>query len=433
MKKQYVILFTLAFTLNIISCNDSTQINNSTSGDDSNYGRSWSASHADSRNSDYSPVKGPRNITLAWQHKFAGTINLGPTNDENGRVYVTTAADGCHLYAFDNATGEILWCTDEVNEFAVASSALLDSHGRVFIGDNQAMYAFDVSGKLIWKTPIDGFPFSAQFTHTGHLIFITCIGKIYVLDNQTGKQILEPVELNPGKKYDPDMDVRACMRGTKECPCANTPAYDLNSGRFYFTFWTNDAALAGLRAMQYSEFPIPSIIPLWINESLPGGSGSSPDISSDGTRIYVNDNNGGVHAIDAHTGEIIWSFDIGYEAGGSQSTSPDGVIIPAGGDNAPLLCIADRGSKAELVWRIDMLQNRSVPTQSGGNLSYVTVKTGNMQNDIVVIDVASGSIIDRENLPGNTLFSVGTTIDTDGNIYVPTFNGYLFTFRPEIR
>lgn len=80
-----------------------------------------------------------------------------------------------------------------------------------------------------------------------------------------------------------------------------------------------------------------------------------------------------------------------------------------------------------------MLQNRSVPTQSGGNLSYVTVKTGNMQNDIVVIDVASGSIIDRENLPGNTLFSVGTTIDTDGNIYVPTFNGYLFTFRPEIR
>lgn len=49
-----------------------------------------------------------------------------------------------------------------------------------------------------------------------------------------------------------------------------------------------------------------------------------------------------------------------------------------------------------------------------------------------MIDVTSGTIIDREKLPGKTLFSVGTTIDIDGNIYVPTFNGYLFAFRPEM-
>lgn len=379
MQKQTHRYFTLIYALIFITCSGSTKINDSTSDCGSTYGKGWSASHADSRNSDYSPVKGPRNITLAWQHKFAGTINLGPTNDDNGRVYVTTSAEGCHLYALDNKTGAILWCTDEVNEFAVASSALLDDHGKIFIGDNQTMCAFDASGKLLWKTPIDGFPFSAQFTHTGHLIFLTCIGKIYILECQTGKHILQPVELNPGKKYDPGMDVRACMRGTEDCPCANTPAYDLQSGKIYFTFWATDAAQASLRAMLYSVSPVPSIISLWENESLPGGSGSSPDISADGTRIYVNDNSGGIDAIDAQTGDIIWSCDVGYEAGGSQSTSPEGMIIPAGGDNASLLCFADRGENAELVWRIDSLQNRSVPTQAGGNLAYVTVKTGSLQ------------------------------------------------------
>ncbi|HEX3006583.1 MAG TPA: hypothetical protein VHO90_03100 [Bacteroidales bacterium] len=45
--------------------------------------------------------------------------------------------------------------------------------------------------------------------------------------------------------------------------------------------------------------------------------------------------------------------------------------------------------------------------------------------------VRSGRETDREPLPGKTLFSVGTTIGPDGYIYVPTFNGYLFAFKPE--
>jgi len=395
------------------------------------YGSGWYASHADGGNTDYSPVKGPRNVTLAWQRKFRATINLGPTNDNKGVVYVTTSGQGCHLHALDNKTGETIWCTDEVNEFAVASSAVLDNDDRLFIADNEAMHAFDRLGNILWETPVEGFPFSAQFTQSGHLIFITCIGKIYVLDRNTGRSILPPYELAPGLKYDPNMDVRACMRGTQDCPCANTLAFDEQTGSFYFTFWAPGSSQAALMAMSYSESPLPGITPLWTNNSLPGGSATSPDISFDRTRIYVNDNAGGLHALSAQTGEEIWSFNIGYEPGGSQSTSPDGLMMPAGGGNGALMCIADKGAYAELVWQNDSLLNRGVATQAAGDLAYVTVKSGQLRNDLVVVDVRSGTEIDREDLPGKTLFSVGTTIGPDGSIYVPTFNGYLFAFRPE--
>lgn len=395
------------------------------------YGVGWAAAHSDGGNSDYAPVKGPRNVTLAWRRKMPGAINLGVTADNNGRIYVTTSGKGCNLHCLDGKTGETLWCSSEVNKFAVASSALLDSEGRLFIGDNQAMYAFDSSGRRLWKTAIDGFPFSAQFTQTGGVVFLTCIGKIYVLDRRTGDHIVPPTPLAPDLAYRPDMDPRSCMRGTEECPYANTLAFDSKTGRLYFTLWIPGTKQASVVAMQYADTPAPAIRPLWTNSSLPGGSATSPDISSDGSRIYVNDNAGYVHALDAATGRGLWRYRIGYNPGGSQSTSPEGMLMPAGGGAATLMGIADRGDRADLVWRNANMQNRGIPAQAEGNLAYAIVKTGSLKNDLVVVDATTGAEIDRERLPGQTTFSVGTTIAPNGYIYVPTFTGVLFAFRPE--
>jgi outer membrane protein assembly factor BamB len=123
--------------------------------------------------------------------------------------------------------------------------------------------------------------------------------------------------------------------------------------------------------MQITEDPVPSISPLWTNDALPGGSASSPDLSADGSRVYVNDNVDSVHALDTATGEEIWRFQIGFASGGSPSLSPDG------------------------------------------------------------IDTATGTELDREPLPGTTVFTVGTTVGPDGTACVPTFLGQLFGFHPE--
>lgn len=394
-------------------------------------GMNWHAAHADAKNSDYSPVTGGKQVSMIWQKKFSGTINLGPTTNDKGVVFVTTSAPGCHLYALDPVTGKELWCTDKVNKYAVASSALVSRDNRLFIADDQAMFAFDHDGNLLWSHAIDGFPLSAQFTHTGRILFITHIGKLYVLEQVTGEPFINGELLSANTPPTGDFDPRACMRGTADCPCANTLAYDSASGRFYFTYWRPGTNQAALWCMQYNESDgKASVSKVWENNSLPGGSASSPDISADGTRIYVNDNAGNLFAINAASGEIIWKYELGYNTGGSQSTSPDGYIMPAGANGAGVVCLKDEDSHARVVWQTHEWQNRGVSTQAAGHVAYVTVTSasGDFLNELLVVDVETGQVLDRDILPGKTYFSVGTTIGPEGNVYVPTINGYLFAF-----
>jgi outer membrane protein assembly factor BamB len=394
------------------------------------YSPGWSTIHADSRNSDYSSIAGADDLEPAWQQSFNGTINVGPTHDGNGQVYVTSTETGCHLAALDAATGSRRWCSTEVDRFAVISSALLDNTGRLFVADGSAMHAFDTGGHPLWETPIVGVPLSAQFTPDGRLLFITHIGRIYVLARETGLAVMPPVELIPGATWTPSQGVLACAQGTSACPSANTLAMDINTGRFIFTFWEPGQPQAGVRAMRFTGSPVPTITPLWTNNSLPGGSGSSPTVSADGARVYVNDNVDSVHALDANTGANLWAFPIGSASGGSPSLTPEGRIMPAGGGGGTLLALQDEGDHASLVWRRTDLTNRGIPTQAAGNRSYATVGAGGFTNALVVIDTTTGVELDRTTLPGNTIFSVGTTVGPDGTVYVPTLNGQIFALRP---
>lgn len=394
------------------------------------YAEGWTAAHADTANTDYAPIAGAADLTLAWSRDFGGMINLGATSDGAGRVYITTTAPGCRLFALDRATGETAWCSDRLDRMAVSSSALLDRDGRIFLADSKAMHAFGRDGKVLWETPIVGAPLSAQFTPAGDLFFITHIGRIYILRRDTGELAMPAIEMIPGATFDEAQGARACMRGTADCPSANTPAIDPATGRVFFTFWAPGAENAGIRAMRLTGGDKPALEPLWTNETLPGGSGSSPDLSSDGSRIYLTDNAGGLHALDAATGRIIWSFQIGYESGGSPSTSPDGLIMPAGGGKGALMAIRDRGDRAELAWRNDSMTNRGIAPQTGNQLAYAAVQAENGENDLVVVDTRTGAERDRERLPGRTIFTVGTTVDLDGTVYVPTIRGQLFAYRP---
>lgn len=396
------------------------------------YAPGWSAVHADASNSDYTPLEGARRLTLAWQRQLPGGINLGPTIDPTGRVFVTqgSASVDCHLHALDGKTGEELWCSAEVDQFAVASSPLLDRDGRLFLADSEAMHAFDREGRLLWETLILGVPLSAQFTPEGRLVFITHVGVVYVLRRETGEPMLPPLELIPGVEWTPADGMNACLLGTPACPAANTLAVD-RTGRLIFTFWAPGEPQAGVRAMRYTERPAPRLEHLWSNDSLPGGSASSPDVSADGTRVYVNDNVDSLHALDVETGLTIWSYRIGFAPGGSPSLSPEGLIMPSGSALGVVLAVRDEGTHASLVWQRDDLINRGVPTQAAGNIAYPTVSRGGRENDLVVIDTTNGELLDRKPLPGTTAFSVGTTVGPDGTVYVPTFRGQLFAFRPE--
>ncbi len=398
----------------------------------------WSAVHADGANTDYLAVDGAADVTLAWERRFPGsiqigplpwTINLGPTIAPDGQMYLTSTMIGCHLQALDSATGATRWCAPELGLMTVASSPLIDRDGRLFIADGTAMHALDADGTVLWSTPIVGVPFSAQFTAEGRVLFITHIGRIYVLERDTGAAMLPPLELIPGATWDPSQGIFACAIGTADCPSANTPAIDAPSGRFFFTFWAPGAPQAGLRAMRYSEDPAPAITDLWTNDTLPGGSASSPVLSADGGRVYVNDYVDSMHALDAATGAGLWRVTIGFASAGSPSLSPGGILMPAGGGDSPLLAVHDQGERGEILWRRDDLLNRGIATQTGGNRVYATVAAGGGRNDLVVVDALSGSELDREPIPGTPVFTVGTTVGLDGTVYVPSIVGGLYAFR----
>lgn len=392
------------------------------------YGPGWSAVHGDGSNSDYSSIAGPETVELAWERTFGGRINLGPTMDREGRIYLTTGTATCPLHALDGDTGAELWCSSEVNQLASLSSPVIDVDGRLFVADSEAMHAFDHEGNLLWETPIRGVPLSAQLTPQGRVVFITNIGVVYVLRRETGAAVVPPLELIPGATFDPTK-VNACARGTVDCPVANTPAIDTDTGMMYFTFWAPGAPEAGVRAVRITEDPVPAITPVWTNDTLPGGSGSSPTISADGTRVYVTDNVDALHALDAATGQGIWSFPIGYAAAGSPSVSPEGLIMPAGGSAAPTLAVSDQGDHGELAWTRPDLLNRGIPTQTAGFRSYATVSAGGFVNDLVVLDTDDGTELDRASIPGNSFLTVGTTVGQDGTILVPTITGRLYAYR----
>jgi outer membrane protein assembly factor BamB len=394
------------------------------------YGPGWSAVHSDGANSDYSSRRGPDDISLAWRTQFGGRINLGPVSGPDGQVYVTTGTATCPLHALDLATGVERWCSNEVNQLVSLSSPVVDRDGNLYVADSEAMHSFDSAGNLRWETPINGVPLSAQLTQNGRVLFITNIGVVYVLRRENGQPVLPPVELIPGATFDP-AKVNECAWGTSGCPVANTPSIDLATGRFTFTFWAPGAASAGVRAMRVTEDPVPAITPLWTNESLPGGSASSPTLSADRSRVYVNDNVDSLHALDAATGEALWSFPIGFASGGSPSVTPGGLVMPSGGTASPLLAVQDEGDHASLAWSRSDLGNRGIPMQMAGNRSYATVRTSALANDLVVIDTIDGTELDREAISGNSVVTVGTTVGQDGTILVPTITGQLCAYRAD--
>lgn len=401
------------------------------------YGEGWSAVHADAANSDRAAGRGADALELAWSLDLDGdvdvgalewTINLGPTSDADGGLYLTSTVGGCHLRRLDAGTGATTWCAEELGLSTVVSSPLLDREGRLFVADGEAMHALAADGSELWSTPIVGVPLSAQFTPAGRVVFVTHVGVVHVLDRATGRPVAEPLDLVPDPTWDPAQGLWECARGTEGCPSANTPAVDLATGRLFFTWWEPGAPAAGVRAMEIDESGGGAVVtPLWSNDQLPGGSASSPTLSPDGSRVYVTDNEGSVHALDAATGASVWTFPIGVAAGGSLSVSSDGLLVPAGGS---LLAIRDDGSTGTLAWRHDDVVVRGIVTQAGGDRAYATVRREAWQNDLVVVDTATGEIIDREPLPGATVFSVGITVGPDGTVFVPMITGQLFAFVP---
>ncbi|MGI9616309.1 MAG: PQQ-binding-like beta-propeller repeat protein [Acidimicrobiales bacterium] len=391
----------------------------------------WPTIHGDARNSDTAPFPGHDDLDLVWDRDFPGAIAAAATIDGEGRVYVTaTGTDpGCHLFAIDLETGVDEWCTAEVNRWAVSSSVLIDIDGNLFVGDDEAMHSFDRDGNLRWETPIVGAPISAQFLLNSHLIFVTHIGQVVVLDRANGTPIVPVFETLPGETYTVGDGLDGCLFGGPNCPSANTLAVDMTTGRFYITLRPPGANAAELRALQF-DYDTNTISELWSNATLGGGTATSPVISPDGTRVYVNDNDGNFHALDALTGAVIWTVDMGFAPAGSPSVDATGRAMPAGAAGSELLALQDNGPSGTILWSDSTLTNLGIPVQVDDDVVYALVRrpATTLGVDILSVDGSTGAVHDREQLPSTPLATVGTSVSAEGRVVVVGLLGQVYAF-----
>ncbi|MEM9254340.1 MAG: PQQ-binding-like beta-propeller repeat protein [Pseudomonadota bacterium] len=419
MKVIQTLLLVLAYSALLSACYDTD---------------AWPTIHGDARNSDTTIARGFTSLQPIWVRDFPGAIAAAATIDGEHQIYVTTTGsaetNACHLYAIDQSSGEDLWCTAEVNRWAVGSSVLIDIEGNLFIGDDEAMHSFDRDGHLRWETPTVGAAISAQFASDSHLIFITHIGQVMVLTRGTGELVTPVYELLPEATYEPGAGLGDCLLGGPDCPSANTLAMDLSTGRFYATLRPPATSVTELRALQYDP-KSRLITPVWTNDSLGGGTASSPVISADGGRVYVNDNDGNYLALDAITGAEIWNANIGYSPAGSPSVSTEGRGIPAGAGTSRLMAIQDLGSEGTISWSRDTVTHLGVAVQAAGDVLYATVRQPGtfLGVDVLSVNARTGGEHDRQTLSPSPIATVGTSVAADGTVVVAGINGVVTALR----
>ena len=330
---------------------------------------SWASTHRDSSNSDFVPFVAPDldpNVDQTRWTALDGAVTLlAPAIGPEGNRYVTTGRGPgtSHLHAFD-ADGNLLWesapqqSLADLDSGAVGSSPLVDKDGHVYVSDADQFWSFRSDGRVRWVAPlpppndplVPGAPFiSAILTNEGYVGGITSDGKVILFRRQNGKLALPIFELpqgvppsstneRPGLWAGGLMDP-AILRFVEdwffgdEAQVANTPSVHPETGRIYITAAGPLAPGTGdLTGLLYGLDIVDGAIEIAFAASMGGGSGTSPTISPDGTKVYAADNLGVLRAFDADTGDVVWSQS-GIPLAGSPGLGADGTVY--GGNAAP--------------------------------------------------------------------------------------------------
>ncbi len=135
-----------------------------------------------------------------------------------------------------------------------------------------------------------------------------------------------------------------------------------------------------------------------------GGTGSTPSISEDGSRIYVSDNAGNVIAFDRVLEEL-WRYDVGDAVAASIAVSPDNAELYAVTRN-DVFKLTDLGDSARLDWaatldgfagdpRIEIEFNALTPTITANGVA-VSVGGGYLIGDTTIMLKVGVGLLDRD-------------------------------------
>ncbi len=300
---------------------------------DAAYGGPWAGPFRDSKNCACTPFSVADTFTAEFQSAPPGSSFVRPAMGPDGALIygVSVPAIGTTFsVTVDTNTGIETRRIDErvAGDRLGSTTALVDPLGSYYLPADAAVSKFDLNGERLWRTPTKGMARGAQFAPDGKLMFFTWNGWAYVVEPKDGTVLLEH-NMTPWRSLGTDP---SCLTGSNVADCVylNVPAVNPNLGLVYNTAITADGNSV-LQALQYDE-QTHGLRNVWrLRSPKLTGLASTPVLSDDYTRLYVQDESGQLITFDALTGKLIWSIGLGFVS--SDPPVVNGSFILPGGTN----------------------------------------------------------------------------------------------------
>jgi outer membrane protein assembly factor BamB len=420
--------------------------------------------HTGPNNTDHVWVAVAPRLELDWVSETSFFVPEGPTYDNEGNLYFSPLfpQEDVSLVSLDAETGERNWAI-EGNGSNAGSGAILilndpDNPGNQIIYHmtyTEAM-ALRPDGTEIWRVDTglivpDPVPGVRSTTHsfgfnyhpqTDSLVGLTLDGVLLAFDRLTGEQIpskgqvlgspaVSEVPMLPQFVIDASNDLTDAVFGTTPSGLSffsliidvifgggsvvtNFFAIDPNTGLIVVAATAADEADGTMDGL--SEFGAIYSFELADDEGgglafrmldaaeFTGGTGSTPSISEDGSRIYVSDNVGNVIAFDTELAEL-WRVDVGDAVAASIAVSPDNAELYAVTRN-DIFKLTDLGDSARLDWAaqldafaddadIEIEFNALTPTITANGVA-VSIGGGYLIGDTTIMLKVGVGLLDRD-------------------------------------
>lgn len=416
--------------------------------------------HVGPNNSDNVWIAAAPMFELDWVVETSMYVPEGPTYDNEGNLYFSPLYPDkdVSLVSLDAETGDWRWEIPGDGRNGGSGAVLIlndpDNPGKqiIYHASYEQVMALKTDGTEIWstasgltlppilpgqKSPAHSYGFNYH-PPTDSLIAVTVDGKLLAFDRADGHSIA-PIEQLPGAPAfsqlppTPQFIIDASDALTDSI-FGQTPdglsffslirevifgggslvtnyfGIDPNSGRIYVAGTADDAAdgtidgiseLGALYALDLVDDGMGGLeFSVLHSTTFVGGTGSTPTISEDGSRVYVSDNLGNVITLDSNLSEI-WRFDVGDPIVASVAVSPDNSELYVV-TQFEVFKLVDQGSSASLVWTatLDAFHgfvnfNALTPTITANGVAVSVAGGLNIGGTNIIFHVGMG-LLDRD-------------------------------------
>jgi len=343
----------------------------------------------------------------------------------DGTIYVGTFR-GTLLALRDPGTGlelALKWSFHPEGASSFHTTPALGPDGTIYVGFSTGgatpeargtLYALDANGTSKWTVDLGAGRQTASPTlgPDGTIYVTSGTGKLFAIDPQ-GKT-LWTAQTGPTVKAAPALG----LDGTVYVASMNDklfavrpPTAALGEGTIAWTFRFADAPGTGS--------PVTAAVPPPGADGI--GSGATPTVGPDGT-VYIGANNSNMYAI-SPDGQLKWLFEAEREVAGiwsSAALSQDGQTLYFGANKGGIYAVS--AAEGTLVWQYPIVGSvYSSPTLDATGVLF----TGSTAGHLIAIDSATGDKIWDYTNPNTVSVWTAPALRQDGTIVIGDTRGFI--------